>query len=497
MEGSGSDESLFNKLVNSTKSFSTKTLDCLKKLKSYIKKANINNKKLYIKKPSLNLKIVNNRRFIASAVLVVIFISLFYLIFAKNSYSVTINDSVIAKVKSKKIGMDAVESIKKQLEKDYETTVAFNAEPTYTKIRSSKKELLEGSALESQIKKHLDYKVKSYIIYSNSNAIAVFKTKEEAEKVLEDVKENYLKSVDREGLKEISFDENVEIKEEFGDFTTVTSVEEAEVFIINGTNETKIHKVVSGESFWAISRKYNITVDELIKANPDANPERIKIGQELNLIVPKPLINVKTVEEATYIDKIQFEQKLEYSDSLYKDQTSVRVKGEYGEKEVLATITKVNGMETDREILEEKVIKNPKEQILVKGTKDPPPKIGTGTFSTPTRGSLTSRFGMRKGRHHDGIDIGAPIGTPVKASDGGKVIYVGTYSTYGKLIKIDHGGNLQSWYGHLSSYSVKVGDKVYKGQVIGAVGNTGRSTGPHLHFEIRKNGTPVNPYNYL
>ena len=277
----------------------------------------------------------------------------------------------------------------------------------------------------------------------------------------------------------------------------MTSVEKARKFIIDGTNEVKTHKVASGETFWSISRKYDITVEELEKANPEANSARIQIGQELSLIVPKSLIGVKTVEEATYIDKIQFDQKLEFSDSLYKDQTSIRVKGVYGEKEVSAIITKVNGLETDREIIKEKVIKKPKEQILVKGTKEPPPKKGTGVFATPTRGSISSRFGMRRGRHHDGLDIAAPLGTPVKAADGGDVIFVGTSGTYGKLIKIDHGAGFQTWYGHLSAYSVKVGDKVYKGQIIGAVGNTGRSTGPHLHFEIRKNGVPKNPSSYL
>lgn len=495
MEGSDGGDG-FSKLKLKAISFGSKTLNSLKNFKDSISKHSSEEKKLYIKKPS-NFKITDNKRFLMSISAVVLLFILLYMAFAKNAYSVMIDNIEVARIKNKGIAVEAMGGLKKQFELQCGTTVAFDFEPEYTKVRASKKELMDGKALEEQLKKHINYRVKSFVIYADNEAIACFKTKQEADDVLEGVKENYLQGVKREELKEITFDKAVEVKEEFGELSALTSVGEAQKFIIDGTNEVKIHKVASGESFWSISRKYDITVEDLEKANPDANPERIQIGQELSLVVPKPLIGVKTVEEATYIDKIQFDQKLELSSSLYKDQTSIRVKGVYGEREVLATITKVNGIETHREIIKEKIIKKPKDQILVKGTKEPPPKIGTGAFSTPTRGSLTSRFGMRKGRHHDGIDIAAPIGTPVKASDGGKVIFVGTSGTYGKLIKIDHGGNFQSWYGHLSKYSVKVGDKVYKGQIIGAVGNTGRSTGPHLHFEIRKNGNPVNPSKYL
>lgn len=493
MEGSESEYG-FNKLKSRARDFFCKTFDSLKGFK---RKFNNENGKLHIKLPTLNLKIVHKRRFFTSALLLVLLFAVLYLLFAKNSFSILIGDSEIARVKNKKILTEAIESIKHQFEIENETAVAFKFEPSYVKVRSSKKDLLEGKDLEDKLKKHINYTIKSFIIYANNSPIACFKTKEEAEKVLGFVMENSLKDIDKDNLQEATFDGNVEIKEEFGELSALSNVEEAQAFIITGTDEIKIHKVAAGESFWSISHQYDISIDDLIKANPDANPERIQIGQELNLIVPKPLISVKTIEEAKYTDKIEFEQKMELSNSLYKDETAIRVKGQYGEKEVLAVITKINGVESSREIIEEKIIKEPKEQILVKGTKEPPPKIGTGAFSTPTRGSLTSRYGMRGGRLHSGIDIAAPIGTPVKAADGGKVIFVGTSGTYGKLIKIDHGANFVTYYGHLSSYSVKVGDKVYKGQKIGAVGNTGRSTGPHLHLEIRKNGKAVNPAGYL
>lgn len=492
----GGDKESFHNLKQKAKNLGQQASKWFSKSKENILKFNI--KPAAGSKKKAAIKVVNSKRFMATTgALIVILIAITYSIFANNAFGVMVNGVEIAKVKDKKIAEAALLALKQSFEKDNNAAVAFNNEISYEKIKASKKELIEGNTLEAELKKHISYGVKCAVIYADDKPIVTMKTKDEADRVLSDLQEYFLQGMDRSGVKETSFFEKVEVKEEFADTSNVMVREDAKNYIIKGTSEVRIHKVESGESFWSISRKYDISVENLQKANPTANPEKIKIGQELNLIVPKSLIRVKTVEDVTYIDKIPYEQKLEMSSSLYKDQTQVRVKGQYGEKEVKAEIIKVNGLETERVIISEKIIKEPKDQILVKGTKNPPPKKGTGTFSTPTRGTLTSRYGMRWGRMHDGIDIAAPIGTSVKAADGGEVIFAGTSGAYGKLIKIDHGGGYVTYYGHLSKISVKVGAKVYKGQTIGAVGNTGRSTGPHLHFEIRKNGNPINPSKYL
>ena len=98
---------------------------------------------------------------------------------------------------------------------------------------------------------------------------------------------------------------------------------------------------------------------------------------------------------------------------------------------------------------------------------------------------------------HRGLDIAARTGTPIKAADGGKVIFAGRKGAYGNLVEIDHGNGYVTRYGHCSTINVKVGERVYKGQVVAKVGNTGRSTGSHLHFEVLKNGRNQNPAGYV
>lgn len=132
-------------------------------------------------------------------------------------------------------------------------------------------------------------------------------------------------------------------------------------------------------------------------------------------------------------------------------------------------------------------------------TPAPAPAPSGGAMAWPAPGPVTSPFGQRWGRLHSGIDIGVPVGSPVVAADNGVVILAktGYNGGYGNYIVVSHGGGISTLYAHNSSLTVGVGARVSRGQVIARSGNTGRSTGPHLHFEVRVNGRPVDPMPYL
>ncbi|MCP4907610.1 MAG: LysM peptidoglycan-binding domain-containing M23 family metallopeptidase [bacterium] len=118
-------------------------------------------------------------------------------------------------------------------------------------------------------------------------------------------------------------------------------------------------------------------------------------------------------------------------------------------------------------------------------------------FLWPVRGRLSSRFGYRQGRPHDGIDIAARRGTPIFSAESGRVIHSGRLGSYGKVVIVKHSGRYRTVYAHASKLLVRKGEFVERGQKIAEVGSTGRSTGPHVHFEIRRSESPQNPLGFL
>lgn len=188
-----------------------------------------------------------------------------------------------------------------------------------------------------------------------------------------------------------------------------------------------------------------------------------------NISEKKAYIERKKNEKVSYLEKIRTQKKYQ--------------------QQVIATLER-----------ESKEI----EQLIRKLASSKVQKAQKGNMSWPVIGGITSGFGMR--RHpilggaplfHTGIDISASYGTPVRASASGRVIFAGWYGGYGNMVILDHGGNISTVYGHLSRIVVKIGEEVAEGDVIGYVGSTGLSTGPHLHFEVRINGDPVDPLNWL
>lgn len=206
-----------------------------------------------------------------------------------------------------------------------------------------------------------------------------------------------------------------------------------------------------------------------------------------------------TVNE-TETQYISFETVYQNS-SAYTEGTKVtKTEGVRGEKQLRYEVTYTDGEESARNLVSEKTVKKPQNKVVLVGTKKS--TASTGSYAWPLSSVyITSPYGGRYINsvysNHYGLDLRAAVGTAVYAADGGKVIYAGTNGNYGKLVKIQHDNGDVTYYAHLSKIEVSVGDRVYKGQRIAKSGATGRVTGPHLHFEIRKNGKAVDPAKYL
>ena len=265
--------------------------------------------------------------------------------------------------------------------------------------------------------------------------------------------------------------------------------------------EKAVYEVKQGDTFNAIAYSLGMDPNELSILNPDVIVNKLWVGQELVTQQAVPRLSVQAVAEVTYEEVIP--SPVEYIDSedLYVGETEVKEQGEDGLAQVSAKVTYMNGVEQDREVLETATLKEATTTYTYNGTTPRPVTASNGYFIWPVRGTITSNFGGRTlyGSYdfHLGLDIAVPYGTGVKAADGGTVIKAGWNGSYGKLVAIQHDNGLITYYGHNSSVLVNVGEKVYQGQIIALAGSTGNSTGNHCHFEVRVEGTSVNPRNYL
>lgn len=305
--------------------------------------------------------------------------------------------------------------------------------------------------------------------------------------------------LEADGLKGMSFGEKVEISEAYVSKDLITSPEEAADQITKESQKNEIYEVQAGDTLSTIANGHGLYVRDVLALNSGLSENTVlQIGDEIIITVPQPELTVMTVEQSTYEEEYFGEVEYVYNDNWYTTKSEVLQEEVAGYHEVTALITKRNGTEESREMINEVVLKEPVCKIVEIGTQTPP------TYIRPLSGGRqTSGYGMRKAptkgasTNHRAIDWATPTGTAIWASSGGTVSVAGWQSGYGYVVYINHPDGNQTRYGHLSKILVSAGQKVKQGQKIALSGNTGRSTGPHLHFELRVNGTPVNPYNYI
>jgi murein DD-endopeptidase MepM/ murein hydrolase activator NlpD len=262
-----------------------------------------------------------------------------------------------------------------------------------------------------------------------------------------------------------------------------------------------VEGMLSAQSFSELSDRYQYyettaeidsdLVDEIERLNAETDARRDQVAEEKDRIADAKLRLEKDRAEVASI-QIEKQQLLDVQNAIIAEKEDV-LRGELTKKAELEDLD--SQLQQDSQEIQA-LLSRPS------GSGGSPTYTG-GQFVWPANGPVTSPYGYRThpifgdSRLHTGVDIGAPYGSSVFAASGGRVVFAGTMSGYGNAIVVDHGGGVATTYNHLSGFSVSGGASVSRGQTIGSVGCTGYCTGPHLHFEVRLGGSPVDPMPYL
>ncbi|MDP4088626.1 MAG: peptidoglycan DD-metalloendopeptidase family protein [Bacillota bacterium] len=378
------------------------------------------------------------------ALLCSIFIYVFY---APNAYEIYVNGSAVACVKDLSNANYATNKIFTEIHERF-TGLNIREDAEYRSIIAESSALSSLKDIRGNILNALDIKVKGVEMEIDGVRAAILADASEGEEIIGRVSTYYMNNLNLEDKK----------------FTAVR----------NSIKYIPVEVPVSA-------------VDEIGDA-----AQRL-IGN--NNIGAAPALKIEYSGVKKEKQAVAYSQTVTLTEELTSNASKIVNKGQDGEKEVESLVSYINGEAKSSNVISEKITKEPQNEVVLKGRDSYSP--GIVGMVLPSRGTVSSNFGMRWGKMHEGIDIAAKMGDPIYASIDGKVVYSGWIEGYGYAVKIQHDNNLETLYGHCSKLIANVGDMVKKGQLIANVGSTGNSTGPHLHFEVRIDGKAVNPYPYI
>ncbi|WP_097678005.1 peptidoglycan DD-metalloendopeptidase family protein [Bacillus massilinigeriensis] len=434
-----------------------------------------------------------------------------YNVYMNNKFLGTTSDkAVIEKIAEKKL--DIAKLIHKNLDITMGPDLQFVPEQVFQSLPFSNE-----AKRRDELQSKLSIRTEACAIILNGKSAAYVKDKEEAEAVLKKLKQSFISKEEMEALQEkdkqeslpplkenetrildVKLTKKVETASEEVDPKRVLTVDEAVSLLKNGSLNEEKYRVQEGDVLGSIANKHDLKLEEILQLNPGLNDTSVlKPGQEVMVMVKKPLVEVAVEKEIFVRETVPFSKEVEEDDSMPKGDSKLKQKGKNGEKTVHYKVMEVNGVEEKKDALKSDVIAEPVAEITVKGTKEIPSR-GTGMLVWPASGGyVSSERGYRWGRMHKGIDIARPGDRTIKAADNGTVVSAGWSGSYGNKIIIDHQNGFRTLYAHLDSISVSAGQTVEVGSAIGIMGSTGDSTGVHLHFEVYRNGQIVNPRDYI
>lgn len=422
-------------------------------------------------------------------------------------YEMCLGEQTIAVVADKGEAMEIWETFLHRQEQRLGQPVLTDAQPVFERVSRRNATPVSAAELEKKLAANVALETEAYIVKVDGEPFISLLDKEKLETMLAEYKERFIPKGDEDDedvtITSVEFAEDVEVVKEPADIRSLDTEEAAREKLYSLKVPDTIHVVEKGDNFWDIAIKYETTVSELLQLNPEAVPEKLMPGDEILIKPGRPQLSVLVTLETTVTESIPAPTKYIDDSALLRNERRVVEEGAPGEKEVTYKIVFENGHESTMEVLAETVLKEPVERVVKRGTRTFLARGVGRNYGVVSATRVTSDYGWRQHpiyktrRFHEGIDLAAPVGRSVHAYTSGTVTFAGRTAGLGLAVYINHGNGLETRYGHLSKIYVKKGQKVSTGDKIGAVGSTGLSTGPHLHFEVRRNGKPQNPWDYI
>lgn len=413
------------------------------------------------------------------------------------SYVVNVNGEAVGLVRRPAVYENVIDRVERRASAILGYSYTLDAQVSYDFALTKREELTSVATFENALMDTVEDIFHGYSLSVGGVRMGAAAERESLDALLEEIKAPYI----NENTTSAEFVENLQISHTYLPVTVEQDLDAIRSALTANTNGETSYEVKKGDTFMAIAYANNMTMKELEALNPDVNINRLHIGQLLTVKEEIPFLSVRTTENISYEEAIACPVKEVADSSMYQGESRVIDAGVPGAALVNADVHYLNGKEQDRTVLSSETLREPTTKVVAVGTKERPSWYPSGSFIWPASGKITSYFGYRyifgSTSYHGGIDIKVSYGQAIKAADGGTVTFSGYKGSYGYLVIVDHGNGKQSYYGHNSSLCVSVGDKVYQGQTIAKAGSTGRSTGVHCHFEVKINGTSVNPLSYL
>lgn len=417
------------------------------------------------------------------------------------SYAVSVDGVELGRVRSRQEVSEAIGRVETRASNILGYSYTLDQDVEYTFGLTREETLIPISRVETYLFDQIGEVMKSSVLTVNGQIIGAADDSQGLHELLDEIKAPYITA----NTISADFVEPVVITKEYTSTSALRDISSMREVLTSNSMEQVDYTVQTGDTFSEIANSHGMSVAQLQELNPGIDINRLVVGQTLTISQAVPFLSVRTVDHEIYEGPVAYQVEEVEDSTMYQGDTKVLVAGVDGTASYDADVTYINGVEKSRSINSTTVLTEPVTKVVAVGTKERPRTMATGKFQWPLYGRISSGYGYRSifGSYsfHSGLDITGSYGATISAADGGKVIFAGTGTgsnwSYGKYVVIDHENGFQTIYAHCSSLIVKAGDRVYKGQAIARVGSTGRSTGNHCHFQVKLNGTTVNPYNYL